>query len=227
MSSAFAQQLAGIEPAAARIVDDAVRHTVNRIARGDRRLGDQGQFRSGQRTSGFERPHRTRHEMDPVVSRVARDEAVIVGWKSLRLRQRLLSSRGAAGEVGVLRQATIVVAHDQFGRLGHDVDRPKRPVIDFVRVADAEGQIVRYMSGVRARSGVAAVQRIGHRRVTQRSGKPTVACPFEIYVPVGGSRHPEFEMNFRIVCRSQHGHHSAEFRQVDGSGGSRRRKRPG
>jgi len=76
---AFAQKLAGIERAAPRIVDDAVRHTVNRIARGDRSFGNQGQFRSGQRTGGIESPHRARHEMDPVVSRVARDDSIIVG----------------------------------------------------------------------------------------------------------------------------------------------------
>ena len=223
----FAEKRAGIECAAAWIADDPVLHAVDRIAGGDRGLGNQRQLRRGQRTGSFESPHRSRHEMDPVVSRVARDDSVIVGRKSLRLRERLLSSGRAAREVGVLRQAAVIVANDQLGGLGHEVDRPIRPVVDFVGVTDAEFQIVRYMSSIRARCSVAAVQRGGHGRITQPSGKSTIAGPFKFSIPLGGRRHPDFEMNFRIGYRSRDGHHSAKFRQVHGTRGSWRRKRAG
>ena len=60
----------------------------------------------------FPGPQKSRDKVCPIVARVAGDDAVVIGRETLRLGKRLMSAGRAAVEIGIMRQASIVIADD-------------------------------------------------------------------------------------------------------------------
>ena len=136
---------------------------------------------------------------DPVVRRIAGDDAVVVVGKALRLGERLMPAARAADEVRVIGKAAGMVAHDQFRVLGHHVNRSIRPVDDFLGVTLTEFHVIAGVSGVGARGRVATAQRRGQRGVADRTRIAAVSDTLELTVPCVGRRHPDFEPDLRVA----------------------------
>src|SRR6185295_9760255 len=101
---AAAQERRGIEMAHARIVDETVFEAVDRVACGDGRLGDQGQFGCGDdaravRVGSGPRPEIAADLAYSIVARTARNDAVVVFGITLRFGERLMTAGRAAHEV--------------------------------------------------------------------------------------------------------------------------------
>ena len=65
-----------------------------------------------------------------IEGRVAREDAVIVSGKTLRLHQRVLPAGGTSGKIGLLRIEVIEGFDDLFAPQRHQVDRPIAEILD-------------------------------------------------------------------------------------------------
>src|SRR6185369_15867488 len=93
-----------IEVTLARVVDDAVPHAVDRVARVVYRVGNRGDLRGSNETRGI-RGERLgivgsqREQAGPIVRRCPGENTVVVFGIALRFHQRLASTIGTAREV--------------------------------------------------------------------------------------------------------------------------------
>src|SRR5207244_3833941 len=111
------------------------------------------------------------NEANPVVAGVAGHDAVVVVRVPLDFAERLLSAGGAAAEVSMFGETSLVAADHQLGRLGHDMDRAVGPVQDLLRVSLAEVHLVARVTRVRTDRRVPARESGGHLCVSNRPGK--------------------------------------------------------
>ena len=216
-----AQQPGGIEGAAARIVDEAVFEPVDRITRLDRRprqqrqLGGRNDRRAVASVGGHPRVEESEGLADPVVRRIAGDDAVVVVGKALRLGERLMPAARAADEVRVIGKAAGMVAHDQPGGFGHHVNRAIGPVDNLLGMALTELHVVAGVAGIGAGGGVAAAERGRQRGVADRARIAAVADALELAVPRIGRRHPQLELDLGVGGRARDRLNAAERRQRD------------
>jgi hypothetical protein len=153
----------GIEPARARIIDDAVLDAVGRVALRVHRIGEQAKLggrdrRGGERAlDGAVADHRSRK----VEHRRAGDDAVEVVREALRLDQALPAAGRAAVEIRSPRGAAVVRLHQLLRREDRYVNGAKRVVGEFLRRRRKASE--RLARGVVAGVGL-------HRRETPRQG---------------------------------------------------------
>jgi hypothetical protein len=117
----------------------------------------------------FPGPQKSGDQMHAVIAGVAGYDAVVIGRETLRFRERLMSARGAAIEVGVLWKAAIVVANNELRGVGHHVHGPIGPIINFFRMANAERQITALVSGVGSGGSVTLIQCLRHGAIAHRA----------------------------------------------------------
>src|SRR5204863_2268557 len=109
-----------IEMAHAWIIDQAVLEPVDRVARGNGRLGDQRELGGGndvRAIGGVRRspcPEITSDLANSIVARIAGDDAVVVFRKTLRPGKRLMSAGRTTHKVRVVRKSSGMIANDQL-----------------------------------------------------------------------------------------------------------------
>lgn len=171
---------------AARVANDLVPDSINRIAGVHNRLVNGWQHTGGNvarlaRVDRLVSPKELRIEVRTGVTRVAGHDAIVIGGKPLRLRERLTATGRTPDEVRPLRKSAMVAPDNQLrGNSGH-VECPVAPIDDFFRMLVRELQIATGVSGVTSGRGVATSECVGHCRVADLTGIATVpdTLPFQ------------------------------------------------
>ena len=203
--------------AARRVGDESVFHAVEGVARGDDRLMDHRilgrrdearrilQHRLGDR----ELP---RVQICARVRRCAGDDAVVVVRKALRLGEALASAGRAAVPVRPPRAAAVERVDDRLRLDGHLVLGAIREVDELFGMAEREPAAAAGVARIGRARRVAALQRVGHRRITDRPRPAAVADRLELAVP-SGRRQPHFDLDVGVARRRQRRRDAAERRK--------------
>ena len=136
------------------------------------------------------------------------DDAVEVFGVALRRSQCLSSPGRAPGEVRERRRVAIEPVDHRLGGDRGLVNGAMREIHEDVFVDERVARRSR-VTGVGARGGVARAERVGHRRVTDRSREPAVADHLQLAVPTA-RRHPDFRLDVRARCGRERDSHATE-----------------
>ena len=211
-----------VELALPRVVDDAVLHAVQRVARLDRGLVHQPQRvgrQDGRRVVALgvvlhEVPEEGEVEVGAVVAGIAGDDAVVVGGVALRRRQRLMAAGRAAGEIGIAWARAEQRRRDLLGRHRALVHRTAAaPIDDRLGMADAELQVAALVAGVGRDHDVAGAHALRHLGVVDAVVVGAVADRLQPPAPAA-ERQPDLEADLRAGHRRGRAQHAAERRQV-------------
>src|SRR5215469_8797964 len=197
-----------------RVVEDAVRNTVQRITCRKCSRTDRGNFAGRDVTGGvcecgnLNIVNSRDQQMRRGVCWSAGKDALVVLWKTLSFHQRLASPIGAAFEKGPLGFLTIESSNDGFGLLRHLMNGSVPEVEHFVRGSERPACIpivydVTTMAGICGGSSVAAAKRCRHSVEIHESGKSPIPDRKEFAVPVQ-TRNPDFEFNVGVGSRLNH-----------------------
>ena len=231
---AHALQHRGIEPAARRVLEQAVLHAVERVAGVDDRAMQQLALRLQQasRRVGVERlcdADGLRGASGPVKARRAGDDAVEVRREALGFGHRLPAASGTPVPVRERRRGAEVRGHDRFRGDGHLVHRAPPEIDQLLRVPQREDRRVADVTGVGGRRGVAARERASHGGIGNRAAERAVAHRLEFAVPARCGQ-PDFHLDLGVARRRQRCGDAAERGErgeVSGFALGVRRERPG
>jgi hypothetical protein len=196
---AEALQLARIEAAGAGVGDNAVLHSVERIALRDGRLADAREILAREHCTRLLQRRVRRPELAHVQVREAKhgragDDTVVVVGVALRRHETLAAARRAAVEIRVLRRSPVVCFDDGLRFERHLVNRTIAVVDDALAVEQPRG-IRRDVARVRRRRGVAVTHGLGHRRIADDAGEAAAADGLEPAIPSGAFGQPHLEVD--------------------------------
>ena len=190
----LAEKHGRIERAGSRILDQAVSHAVETIARGhdgaldDRELGgrDRAVWRGQERAFV---PHERGEQVRPVVRRGAGEDAAEVFRKALRLHQRFAAAVGAPVKVASLRVAAVKRMDDRFGLHRGFMYGAIAEVDQFLRMPDGPVRATAtFVAIVGSSYGVTAAHRLSKSGGVNRACPAAVALLAILRVPRGRRR---------------------------------------
>ena len=133
----------------------------------------------------------------------------------MRLDQPLSSTIGAAGKKGVLRRLAIKCLDDGLGFHRHLMYGAIAKINDEFRVAESPTSIyaASAVASISAGGSVAMAHRVRHAQIIRTPRKAAIAFATKVAVEAG-LRHPDFQLDVRVVRGLHLRGHAAKGGQV-------------